>query len=44
MRLKNKVDSTVLGGIRLEMDGKQLDGTVQGRLAVLQNRLSNLTM
>ncbi len=44
VRLKNKVDSTVLGGIRLEMEGKQLDGTVQGRLATLQSRLSNLMM
>lgn len=44
VRLKNKVDSTVLGGIRLEMEGKQFDGTVQGRLAKLQSLLENVTM
>ncbi len=44
VRLKNRVDAAVLGGVRLEMDGKQLDGTVQGRLNELQSRLSNLTM
>lgn len=44
VRLKNRVDAAVLGGVRLEMDGKQLDGTVQGRLKELQSRLSNITM
>lgn len=30
--LTNKIDPTVLGGIRLEMDGTQLDGTIRHRL------------
>ena len=44
VRLKNRVDSTVLGGVRLEMEGKQLDGTIKGRLTELQGRLSAVTL
>lgn len=38
--LGHKVDSGCLGGIRLEVDGVQLDGTVQNRLNELRRRLS----
>lgn len=34
--LKQKISSSVLGGIRVEMDGMLLDGTVQGRLSALR--------
>ncbi len=34
-------DPTVLGGIRLSYDGKQVDGTVQGRLAAMEKQLKN---
>lgn len=30
--LTNKVDAACLGGLRLDYDGKRVDGTVQGRL------------
>lgn len=38
--LENLVDPTVLGGVRLMMDGKRLDGTVQARLAAMKQRLN----
>ena len=34
----------VLGGIRLEMDGTLLDGTVQNRLASLRSRIAEATL
>lgn len=36
VQLTSQVDPRVLGGIRLEMDGVQLDGTVESRLAQLR--------
>lgn len=44
VRLTNRMDSTILGGVRLEMEGKQLDGTIKGRLTELQHRLSTVTV
>lgn len=37
--LTQKKDVTVLAGLRVELDGKQLDGTVQGRLWGLSKKL-----
>ncbi len=34
-----KVDPSVLGGIRVELDGRLLDGTVEGRLADLRKKV-----
>lgn len=34
-------DPSVLGGVRLEYDGCQVDGTLQGRLAAMEKRLKN---
>lgn len=42
--LVTKVDPVVLGGIRLEMDGTLLDGTVQNRLASLRSRIAEATL
>lgn len=42
--LVTKVDPAVLGGIRLEMDGTLLDGTVQNRLASLRSRIAEATL
>ena len=36
-----KVDPKVLGGMRLSFDGKQVDGTVQGRLQAMEKQLKN---
>lgn len=40
--LKQKTDPTVLAGIRVEMEGKQLDGTVQGRLSGISRRINDI--
>lgn len=36
-----KTDPSVLAGVRVELDGKLLDGTVKGRLAELSRRISD---
>lgn len=38
--LQYRIDPAVLGGIRLEYDGKALDGTVRSRLAGIEKTLS----
>ncbi len=35
-------DPSVLGGLRIELEGKQLDGTVQGRLTGLSKKLNEI--
>ncbi|EJX05221.1 ATP synthase F1 subcomplex delta subunit [gut metagenome] len=40
--LTQKVDSTVLAGLKVELEGKQLDGTVQGRLAGVSKKLNEI--
>lgn len=43
-RLTCRVDPAVLGGVRLEMDGTELDGTVRGRLDRIADELKTLTL
>ena len=40
IRLHCKVDPAVLGGIRLDIDGTELDGTVQSRLSGLRSSIA----
>lgn len=42
--LENRVDPTVLGGIRLEYEGMELDGTVRARLDGLKKTLSDTVL
>ena len=42
--LKTKVDPKVLGGIRLDIEGTELDGTVQNRLAALRKNIALVTL
>ena len=42
IRLSNTVDPTVLGGLLLRYDGKQVDGTLAVRLSKLGEALSNI--
>lgn len=42
--LQVRTDASVLGGIRLQMDGKELDGTVRGRLEGLRRTLSDTVL
>ena len=39
-----RVDPACLGGVRLEMDGRQLDGTVQHRLETVRRRLTEMIL
>lgn len=41
VELSNRVDPQCLGGVRLDYDGKRVDGTVQGRLDAIGNLLKN---
>lgn len=40
IRLENVVDPSVMGGVRLRYEGKELDGTAAGRLAALRRVLT----
>ena len=40
--LIQKKDPTVLAGLRVDLEGKQLDGTVQGRLSGISRKLNEL--
>ena len=40
--LSVKVDPSVVAGLRVEMDGKQLDGTVAGRMSDLSKKISEV--
>ena len=42
--LREKIDPALLAGIRVQMDGKELDGTVKGRMKELSRRLSEITV
>lgn len=42
--LINVVDPTILGGIRLDYDGKRLDDTVSGRLGQVRELLKNTVL
>lgn len=44
VKLENKVDPACLGGVRLNYDGKQVDGTVQNRLDTIGNLLKNTVL
>ena len=41
VHLENRVDPAVLGGIRLDMEGTRLDGTVAARLDALRREIKN---
>lgn len=41
VELHNRVDPEVLGGVRLDYDGKRLDGTVKNRLDSIRELLHN---
>ncbi len=42
--LENRVEADCLGGIRLELDGRQIDGTVRHRLDELREALKNTVL
>ena len=44
VELENRVDASVLGGVRLDYDGKRVDGTVQNRLDTIASLLKNTVL
>jgi len=44
IRLTNKVDASVLGGVRLDFDGKRIDDTVSHRLDEVRSMLQNTVL
>lgn len=44
IELTQRVDHALIGGVRLEMDGKRCDGTVRSRLDAIQRTLSAQTL
>ena len=44
VKLLNRVDPQVLGGVRLDYDGKQLDDTVSHRLDAVRDMLKNTAL
>jgi F-type H+-transporting ATPase subunit delta len=44
IQLHNKLDADVLGGIRLDYDGKSLDGTIANRLDAIRSKLKNTAL
>lgn len=44
IRLTEKTDPSVLGGLRLDLAGERLDGTVQRRLELLRDDIANVVI
>lgn len=44
VELQNRVDPACLGGVRLDFDGKRVDGTVKNRLETLRSQLNNTVL
>ena len=44
IRLTEKTDPSVLGGLRLDLAGERLDGTVQRRLELLRDDIANVIL
>ncbi len=44
VELKNWVDPACMGGVRLDYDGKRVDGTVKSRLDALRGQLNNTVL
>ena len=42
IRLTQITDASVLGGLRVELEGRQLDGTVKGRLSGISRKLNEV--
>ena len=44
VELINRIDPEVLGGVRLDYDGKRVDGTVKNRLDTIRDMLKNTVL
>ena len=44
VQLANQIDSAVIGGVRLDYDGKRLDDTIANRMDSIRNLLKNTVL
>ena len=44
VQLKSRIDPACIGGVRLDYDGKRVDGTVSARLDALRKKLENTVL
>jgi F-type H+-transporting ATPase subunit delta len=44
VQLHNQLDPSVIGGVRLDYDGKRLDDTVANRMDAIRNLLKNTVL
>ena len=44
VKLNNRIDPACLGGVRLDFDGKRVDGTVKNKLDALRIQLNNTVL
>ena len=44
VRLTNRIDESVLGGVRLDYDGRRIDGTVKNHLDAVRKLLDNTVL
>lgn len=44
VKIREKVDPSILGGVRVELSGKLYDGSVQGRLSELRKRVTETVL
>lgn len=44
VQLRNRIDASVLGGVRLDYDGKRLDDTIANRMENIRNLLKNTVL
>ena len=42
--LTNRIDASILGGLHLEMDGTELEGSVKGKLDALRQQMTGITI
>ena len=42
--LQQKVDAGVIGGLRVEVDGKQFDGTVENRISTVRRKVTEIIL
>ena len=42
--LVQKTDSTIIGGLRVEMEGKMIDGSIARHLSLISKRLGDITL
>ena len=42
--LQQKVDAKVIGGLKVEVDGMQLDGTLENRISTVRRKVTEIIL